>query len=210
MADITVLIADDHPIVVEGIRNLLSHAVGIKVIGTASRGQQTLEMVRSLEPDVLLLDMEFTDLNGIEVVQNLANEDYCGRILVLSSHADRAYISQLLSLGVSGYLIKDEVPDTIVEAVRGVARGEKGWLSRSVAGKVSQIMQEGKEGNKELTARELEVLELVVEGKTSSEIAFRLGISSKTVEKHLEKIFKKMNVTSRVEAAVIAVREGYV
>lgn len=210
MSEISVLIADDHPIVVEGIRNLLTYAVGIKVVGTAASGQETLEMVKNMAPDVLLLDMELSDLNGVEVVRRLEEAKYAGNILVLSSHADRAYISQLLTLGVSGYLIKDEVPKTIVEAIRGVARGEKGWLSRSVAGKLSQMMQEGKEAGKDLTTRELEVLRLVVDGKTSAEIALRLGISCKTVEKHLEKIFKKMNVTSRVEAAVVAIRESYV
>lgn len=210
MSDIRVLIADDHPIVVEGIRNLLSSAIGIDVIGTAASGEQALEMIKSKSPDVLLLDMELPDQSGVDVVRKLVELDYEGSILVLSSHDDRAYISQMLSLGASGYLIKDEVVKTIVDAVRGVARGEKGWVSRTVAGKLSSMMQEGKDAGKELTNRELEVLRLVVDGRTSAEIALRLGISCKTVEKHLEKIFKKMNVSSRVEAAVVAIRESYV
>ncbi len=210
MSEIRILIADDHPIVVEGIRNFLTSAVGIKVVGVAASGQQTLEMAQSVESDVLLLDMQLPDLSGVEVIRKLLETNYAGKILILSSHYDSVYISQILSLGASGYLIKDEVPKAIVEAIRGVARGEKGWVSRAVAEKLSQMVQAGKETSNELTARELEVLRLVVEGKTSAEIAHRLGISGKTVEKHLEKIFKKMNVSSRVEAAVVAVRENYV
>jgi two-component system, NarL family, response regulator DegU len=210
MSDIRILIADDHPIVREGIRDLLESAIGITVVGEAMSGYQTLEMVKALTPDLLLLDMELPDLNGVEVVQKLVEAGDPVRILVLSSHDDRAYISQMLSLGASGYLIKDEVPKAIIEAIRGVARGEKGWVSRAVAGKLSQMMQEGPDVGKDLTMRELEVLRSVVDGKTSAEIAIRLGISVKTVEKYLEKIFKKMNVTSRVEAAVVAVRENFV
>jgi DNA-binding NarL/FixJ family response regulator len=112
-------------------------------------------------------------------------------------------------MGASGYLIKDEVTDTIVEAVRGVARGEKGWVSRRVAEKLSQMLDH-KSDNKDLTPRELDVLTLVSQGKTNAVIGYALGISDKTVEKHLDMIFRKMGVVSRVEAAVTAVREHIV
>ena len=149
MSEIRILIADDHPIVVEGIRNFLTSAVGIKVVGVAASGQQTLEMAQSVESDVLLLDMQLPDLSGVEVIRKLLETNYAGKILILSSHYDSVYISQILSLGASGYLIKDEVPKAIVEAIRGVARGEKGWVSRAVAEKLSQMVQAGKEtGNK--------------------------------------------------------------
>jgi two-component system NarL family response regulator len=105
-------------------------------------------------------------------------------------------------------MIKDEIPEAIIEAVRGVGRGEKGWLSRKVAAKLSQILQNEEQNGKDLTPRELDVLRLVVEGKTNSEIGLVLGISVKTVEKHLDALFRKMVVASRVEAAVMAVREN--
>ena len=209
MADIRVLIADDHPIVCKGIRNLLDPAVGIKVVGEASSGAQTLQMIEDLKPDVVLLDMELPDMNGVEVLKKILESGYMGKILGLSSYDDREYISQLLALGASGYLIKDEVPDTIVEAVRGVARGEKGWVSRRVAAKLSQMLQDEETGSKNLTSREMDVLHLVVDGKTNAEIAISLGISAKTVEKHLDSIYRKMGVASRVEAAVMAVRENF-
>ncbi len=210
MPDIRVLIADDHPVVRKGIREILDSAVGISVVGEASGGLQALNMVEELSPDVLLLDMELKDLSGVDVVIKMSEKGLTTRILGLSSYDDREYVSQLLSMGASGYLIKDEVPDTIVEAVRGVARGERGWVSRSVAAKLTQMLQEEKEGGKDLTPRELDVLRLVVDGKTNAEIGRVLGISEKTVEKHLDSMYRKMNVVSRVEAAVMAIRENYI
>lgn len=209
MSDIRVLIADDHPIVCQGIRNLLGPAEGITVVGEAKNGVETLQMIEKLRPDVVLLDMELPDISGVEVVKKVIEAKLSVRILGLSSHDDRQYISELLALGTAGYLIKDEVPDAIIEAVRGVARGETGWISRKVAVKLTQILQ-NKEDYKDFTPREMDVLRLVVEGKTNAEIGLALGISEKTVEKHLEAIFRKMGVASRVEAAVMAVRENYI
>lgn len=210
MPDIRVLIADDHPVVRKGIREILDSAMGITVIGEANGGLQALSMVEELSPDVLLLDMELKDLSGVDVVVKISERGLTTRVLGLSSYDDREYVSQLLSMGASGYLIKDEVPDTIIEAIRGVARGEKGWVSRSVAAKLTQMLQEEKGGGDDLSPRELDVLRLVVDGKTNAEIGSVLGISAKTVEKHLDSIYRKMNVVSRVEAAVIAVRENYI
>jgi DNA-binding NarL/FixJ family response regulator len=209
MANIQVLIADDHPIVRNGIRNILEPAVGITVVGEAESGQQALEMIETLHPDVVLLDMQLPDINGIEVVKKVVEAGISVRILGLSTYDDKEYISQLLSLGASGYLLKEEVPEAIVEAVRGVARGETGWVSRKVAAKLTQILQDEQDGRTALTPRELDVLQLVVDGKTNAEIGLNLGISEKTVEKHLDAIFRKMGVVSRVEAAVMAVRQNY-
>lgn len=209
MPDIRVLIADDHPIVCKGIRNLLEPAVGITVVGEASSGKQALQLVQELTPDILLLDMELQDLSGVEVLRIITEKKYPVRVLGLSSYDDNEYISQMLSLGAAGYLIKDEVPEAIIDAVRGVARGEMGWVSRKVAAKLSQILQDDRAGSKDLTPRESDVLRLVVDGKTNSEIGVALGISEKTVEKHMDAIFRKLGVVSRVEAAVLAVRDKY-
>lgn len=206
MPDIRVLIADDHPIVCKGIHNLLEPAVGITVVGEAHSGAEALELIRSLRPDVVLLDVELTDMSGIDVIKQLNDAQISVRILGLSSYDDREFISQLLSLGASGYLLKDEIPEQIIEAVRGVARGETGWVSRKVAAKLSQILQKDQDGVADLTRREMDVLRLVVEAKTNGEIGMLLGISEKTVEKHLDTIFRKLGVASRVEAAVLAVR----
>jgi two-component system response regulator DegU len=206
MNDIKVIIADDHPVVCRGIHELLDRAEGIEVIGEANSGSRALQLVENLLPDVLILDIEMPDINGVEVVNKIVEKSIPVRILGLSSYDDRQYISQLLSLGASGYLIKDEMPENIIEAVRGVARGEKGWVSHKVAAVLGKML-ESKDDNNDLTGRELDVLRQVTLGKTNAEIGLELGISEKTVEKHLDIIFRKMGVVSRVEAAVRAVRE---
>jgi DNA-binding NarL/FixJ family response regulator len=185
---------------------MLEPAPGIKVVGEASSGIQALEMIRETNPDVVLLDIEFPDISGVEVIRQVSESGSKVKILGLSTYDDQEYISQLLSLGASGYLMKEEVPETIVEAVRGVARGETGWVSRRVAAKLSQILQDENGTSKDFTPRELDVLRLVVDGSTNAEIGLKLGISEKTVEKHLDSIFRKMGVASRVEAAVKAIR----
>jgi len=209
MTKIRVVLADDHPVAREGLRNLLEKAVDVEVVGEASDGTEALNLVEKLVPDVLLLDMEMPGLKGVEVARQLQAAGSSVRILALSAYDDRQYILGLLASGASGYLTKGEIPQTIVEAVRGVARGEHGWLSRQVAAQMASWTQEEAEKTP-LTNREVEVLRLVVEGNTNQEIGLALGISEKTVEKHLDGIFTKLKVTSRVEAAVRAVREGLV
>jgi two-component system, NarL family, response regulator DegU len=209
MPPINVILADDHPVVRAGIRNLLEQASDIKVIGEASDGNEALKMVQELKPDVVLLDMEMPGISGSEVAHQLMTSGSNVYILALSAHDDKEYIQELLANGAAGYLVKEEVPEAIIEAVRGVSRGERGWLSRRVAAQMSAWMQEGEQDRKGLTAREVEVLQAVVAGKTNQEIGLALGISEKTVEKHLEGVFSKLQVASRVEAAVRAVREGW-
>jgi DNA-binding NarL/FixJ family response regulator len=204
------MIVDDHPVVRAGIRNLLEKAPDIIVSGEASNGSDALNQLKDHMPDVLLLDMEMPGMSGNEVAQVVQKAGMPVRILALSAHDDKQYIQELLSNGAAGYLVKEEVPEAIVEAVRGVARGEKGWVSRRVAAQISSWMGNENKDRSGLTSREVEVLQAVVSGKTNQEIGLALGISEKTVEKHLEGIFTKLNVASRVEAAVYAVREGWV
>ncbi len=165
---------------------------------------------KRLVPDVLLLDIELPGVKGLEIAKELQASNSPVKILVLSTYDDKQFIFGLLGNGAAGYLTKEEVPETIVEAVRGVARGEKGWVSRRVAAIMSAWTQTDELSSKNLTPRELDVLKWVVKGKTNQEIGMELGISQKTVEKHLESVFAKLKVTSRVEAAVLAVQEKWV
>jgi DNA-binding NarL/FixJ family response regulator len=210
MEKIRIMLADDHPVARAGIRKFLSKATDIEVIAEASDGNQALELAKQLVPDVLLLDIEMPGIKGIEVARELQAMGSPTKILVLSTYDDKQFIFGLLGNGASGYLTKEEVPETIVEAVRGVARGEKGWVSRRVAAIMSAWTHTNEVSSKSLTPRELDVLKWVVKGKTNQEIGMELGISQKTVEKHLESVFAKLKVTSRVEAAVLAVQEKWV
>jgi two-component system, NarL family, response regulator DegU len=133
MSKIRVIIADDHAIMRVGIRNILSRSSEIVVVGEASNGAEAIDLVNELNPDVLILDMEMPVMDGVEVARRLQANKSPVRVLVLSAYDDRQYILEMLNMGASGYLIKDEAPEVIVDAVQGVAQGEKGWISRKAA-----------------------------------------------------------------------------
>jgi DNA-binding NarL/FixJ family response regulator len=205
---IRVVLADDHPVVRSGIRKVLSRDPQIEIVGEATSGDEAMKLVEQCEPDVLLLDMEMPVMNGVEVTTLVRRRFPNVHILALSGYEERAYVLEILQLGASGYLTKDEAMDTIVDAVKGVARGEVGWLSRRVSALITTWLRRDDPEQHALTQRELEVLRLVVAGKTNQRIAMDLHISEKTIEKYLESILRKLGVNSRVEAAVYAIRNN--
>jgi DNA-binding NarL/FixJ family response regulator len=209
MVKIQVLLADDHPIVRAGIRTLLQSASDITVVAEAGSGAETLELIEQVKPDVVLLDMEMPGMSGVDVAKKLKQGKSPVRVLALSAYDDTQYVRNLLANGAAGYLTKEEAPEMILEAVRGVARGEQGWMSRRAIARMSMMVRDD-DSSDELTDREKEVLHLIVEGKTNYEIGRALKISEKTVEKHVGAILSKLDAASRVEAAVQAVQRGIV
>lgn len=208
---IRVILADDHPVVRTGIRTLLERADDILVVAETGKGSEVFALIEQLAPDVLLLDMEMPDLSGMEVAMRLKQNAASVRVLALSAYDDEQYIRNLLLSGAAGYLTKEEAAEGIIDAVRGVARGEEGWFSRRAIAQLSALTrQDPHHEAKELTNREFDVLRLLAAGKTNQEIGLELGISEKTVEKHVGALFTKLKVTSRVEAAVLAVQQGLV
>ncbi len=207
---IRVILVDDHPIVRNGIRGLLEKASDIQIVGEADNGEAALRLVEEGNADVLLLDMELPDIPGTQVALKVTQSHPELKILSLSAHDDSVYVRQLLELGAAGYLMKEEAPEVILEAVRGVARGQQGWISRGIAAQISNWMQGDSNEGSSLTRREHETLGLLVQGKTNQAIAVEMKISEKTVEKHIKAIFEKLNVGSRVEAAVVALKSGII
>ena len=210
---IRVLLADDHPSLRAGIRARLEQEVDIEVIGEADNGRDALRLARSLEPQLLLLDMEMPEMSGMEVALALKEEQSSIRVLALSAHEDPEYIDKLLSSGgAAGYLTKQESLNTIVAAVRGVAQGEDGWLSREIAALLmKQRRKSAKPRNsmlEDLSRREYEVLLLIARGLNNQQIGEELFIAESTVKKHVSNIYSKLGVTTRAEAASWAWQQG--
>jgi DNA-binding NarL/FixJ family response regulator len=201
MEQIRVLLADDHPIIRAGIRLLLEKADDITVIGETDRGDDVVGLVGRLQPDVLLLDMEMPGKSGAAVAQELKQSGAEVRVLVLSAYDDDEYIASLLATGAAGYLTKEEALNTIVEAVRGVARGEDGWYSRRAVAQIAALARkEQSRPGVDLTEREEEVLKMLAEGWTNMRMANELTVSERTIRFHLSNIYDKLGVSSRAEA----------
>jgi DNA-binding NarL/FixJ family response regulator len=206
---IKILLVDDHPVVRIGIRSMLEENADLQVVGEAMNGRQGIEFFTKYSPDVVVLDMDLPDMSGLEVLKRIKQEAENIPILALSAHDEDEYINALIDGGLSGYVVKEEAPEILVNAVRAVANGEKGWISRKIMECMTNRSKE-KEDFKRfgLTRREYQVLTIIAKGKTNQEIAYDLGISEKTVERHIQGVYSKMGVVSRVEAAVTYIRSG--
>lgn len=209
-AKLRVILADDHPIIRSGIRNLIDQCDDITVVGEADDGISALEMAHRLKPDVLVMDVEMPGMTGVEIARQIQREGSDIRLLALSAHDDEQYIFGLLDAGVAGYLTKTEAPTTIIEAVRGVARGEEGWLSRSIMAQVVRRRNSGPASDplRQISPREKEVLKLLAQGFSNEDIGQHLSISLGTVRNHLTNLFAKLEVRSRTEASYWAWRNG--
>jgi two-component system response regulator DegU len=208
---IRVVIADDHPIVRNGIKTELSRYEDIEVIGEAVDGDETLSRTTMLEPDVLLLDINMPGMRAIDVARELAALKSKTKVLVLSAFGDLEYILATLKAGASGYMLKDEEPTTIVKGIRAISSGET-WLSSDVARRLvfASVRSNQGAGQSELTTRENEVLGLIAKGHDNRKIADFLTISEGTVKNHVSNIYDKIRVNSRAEAVAWAWQHGLV
>lgn len=208
----TVVIVDDHPIVRAGMRAILNSAADIEIVGEGTNGADALRLVADLRPDVLALDVQLPDVNGLEVTRRLRQAGTSTAILILTAHNDRQTIFGMLESGAVGYVLKDEALETLVNAVRTAARSET-WLSPAVAGQVVKRAVAGPpstaaEALSALTPREVEVLRLLARGLDNTDIARELVLTKRTVQNHISHIYGKLNVTSRTEAVLLALRSG--
>lgn len=207
---IRVLIVDDHVIVRSGIRALLATEADIEVVAEAQDGQEALEKIRRFRPDVVLLDLLMPRMDGIEVTRRVVAENVPSRILILTSFAADDKVFPAIKAGALGYLLKDTGPQELVGAIRQVYRGESS-LSPAIARKVLQELSRPADRPPTLdplTERELEVLQVVAQGKSNQEIAETLVISEATVRTHVSNILSKLHLASRTQAALYALREG--
>jgi two-component system invasion response regulator UvrY len=185
---IRVVLADDHKFLRTGIRNIIIQKTkDIVVIGEAENGFDALQLVHDLEPDVLVLDIEMPDLTGYDVTKQLRAESAASPVLALSTYEDKQYILSMLGFGAYGYLTKDEVPSMIVRAIRGVARKERGWVSRRVAARLAVWLQGENSDQVDLTDGDFNLLRMFLAGKTNEQIGKILGMNQQSVEKRLER-----------------------
>lgn len=211
MRVIRILLADDHPVVREGICTRLAREKDFIVVGEAANGDEAIRQARRLRPDVVLLDVAMPGPGAVPVLEALHRTDPSVKVLVLSAFDDDEYIFEMLGAGAAGYALKDERLATLVEAVRTVARGET-WLSPRVAAKVTRraMGKSLKPQDIPLTEREQQVLQLMAQGKENNAIAAELVIAERTVKFHVSNIYSKLEVTSRTAAVVKALRQRWV
>lgn len=210
---IRVILADDHAVVRKGIREFLEDEEDITVVAEAENGAQAVALAKEHRPDVLVLDIQMPEMTGIEAARHIKAADPRARILVLTAYDDDPYIFAMLQAGANGYVLKNAPSDELVRAVRAVARGDSA-LDPAVTAKVMSQLATGKPAGaqdvvEKLTPRELDTLRLAAKGLTNRAIGQTLGISNRTVQGHLANIFGKLNVTTRTEAVLIAVKQGW-
>jgi len=201
---IRILIVDDHPVVVAGLSSMLGTQAGIEVVGSASGGEEALEMLRSNPVDLLLLDLRMPGLSGMDTLRELKRTKINTRVIILTSFETDEDIYRAMQAGAEGYLLKDAPQSAMIEAIRTVHAGKR-YLPRHVATRLAERMMRSN-----LTARELEVLSMLARGLTNKEIGGALNISGNTVRNHVNSIIEKLDVSDRTEAATTAIQRGII
>src|SRR5262245_54696551 len=218
---VRIVLADDHPIVRDGLKKLLKLEEDFEVVGEAGDGREVLEKVQELDPDVLLLDLRMPNLDGLAALQALQQHNRRTRVIVLTASEDKNEFVQAMKLGCSGIVLKQTAPDLIVKSIRKVHGGEI-WLDSHTTAAVMRQFSTGLEGSgaaqggpqgkgrerSPLSAREREIVALVAQGYKNKEMAEKMFISEQTVKNHLHNIFDKLGVSDRLELALYAIHKG--
>ncbi|HXH03309.1 MAG TPA: two-component system response regulator NarL [Candidatus Competibacteraceae bacterium] len=208
----SVLLIDDHPLLRQGVRQLLALEPSLRVAGEAGSGREGLELARRLQPDLILLDLNMPDMDGLAVLAAIREAELDSRIIVYTVSDQEDDVVRALRAGADGYLLKDMPPLEMLDSIRAVARGQIALSERLTALLAHALRQEGRATaapKAELTEREREILALIAEGRSNKLIARELNIAEGTVKVHIKHILKKLDLSSRVEAAVWAVKHGY-
>jgi len=215
MSKISLILADDHAVVRSGLRMLLEAQPDMIIVAEAETGVEAVEKVKSLQPDVILMDIQMPDMNGIEATERIRRIAPKTAVLALTMHEDDQYFFEMLHAGASGYVPKRAAPDDLLNAIRTVSRGEV-FLYPSLATRLVQDYLKRADPEEEpliyseLTPREREVLVLIAEGLSNAEIADDLVISVKTVDRHRENIMRKLNMHNRIDLVKYAIRTGLI
>lgn len=209
---VKVIIADDHKMVREGIKQLIEFSGNIEVIAEAGNGLECLEKLEKDLPDVLLLDINMPEMNGLEVLQYIRKNKIDVKVIVLTVHNEVEYLLKAVDMKVDGYILKDSETEILIKGILTVNQGEKYIQPELIPLLNSRMINRDveKEKLKSLTKREIEVLKNIAAGSLNKEIAINLGISERTVKNHISNIFKKIDVADRTQAAVFAIKNDIV
>ncbi len=212
MEKISVMIADDHSMIREGLKQLLEFDGSIEVVSEASNGVECLEKLKECNPEVLLLDINMPEKNGIEVLKQMKEEKNEIKVLILTVHNEMDYLMKAVDIGVDGYILKDSESSELKRAIKAVRDGENYIQPSLIPALNSQLLSRDTDKDKIsfLTNRELEVLVQVANGMFNKEIATNLNISERTVKNHISNIFKKIDVSDRTQAAVFAIKNNII
>lgn len=209
---VRILLADDHTIFRQGLRSLLEKQPDIEVVGEAEDGQKAMELIRELKPDIVIMDITMPNLNGIDSTSRIVAEMVGTKVIALSIHSGRRFVTEMLKAGASGYILKECLFDELVNAIRDVLSG-KIYLSSRITGVVvddyvKRLSRLSLSEEPALTEREREVLQLLAEGKSTKQIAMQLHVSAKTIESNRRNIMDKLSIHSVAELTKYAIREG--
>jgi DNA-binding NarL/FixJ family response regulator len=209
---VKIMIADDHSMIREGLKNLLELDGDIQVIAEAVDGKDCLEKLEVVKPDVLLLDINMPKMNGLEVLKTLKERRNKVKVLVLTVHNEVEYLMKAVDIGINGYVLKDSESSELKKAIFSIDAGETYIQSSLIPALNAKRIEKNEDEEKiaDLTKRELEVLKLLAIGMYNKEIAEKLNISERTVKNHVSNIFKKLEVTDRTQAAVFAIRNNLI
>lgn len=203
-----ILLADDHTIVRQGLKLILSAHSDLEVVGEAANGKEAVELTSKLKPDLVVMDVAMPELNGIEATRRMVEANSRIKILVLSMHKEAVYVREILRAGARGYILKDAIDSELVSAVRSVAKGD-GYISPAVSGALlNDYRKDVTDPLDLLSNREREVLGLISEGKTNKEIANKLNLSVYTIDSHRGKIMEKLNLHNTGELVRFAIKHG--
>jgi len=223
MDRIRILVVDDHPLFRQGLRDVLQSEDDIEVVGEASNGQEAIDLTHALQPDALILDINLPGSNGLQVTRQLRAEHCTSAVVMLTAYDDAEQVLHAFRAGGSAYCPKDITPHKLVQILRQVVQGHyvvgdhifdqeglQGWLDTSVEKAGRSYVDDSREAFSPLSPREMEILQYVTRGLSNKEIAVSLGISHQTVKNHMTAILHKLGVEDRTQAAVYALRRGWV
>lgn len=210
---ISVLLVDDHPVVVEGLRKLLTQTGEVVILAEAHDAATGIKLAKQLQPDVVLLDLRMTGATGIQAVRRMREQEVRSAVIILTSYGDQAYVRQAIEAGADGYLLKSTPPDDLIQAIRNASRGRKPLSPELLDGVLTDFGGLAKEQTRrqsDLTDDDREILRRASEGATNKEIGFSMGRSEIAIKKRLQVIFSKLGAVDRAHAVAEAIRRGLI